>query len=136
MPRETAAENRGKAAAHLCPSLLKALHERDIDKIADKIVRLNGILDRIGSAFVRKDYGLVVYVREGQYARLPLAIRYAASYIEEDLGWEAYVHKNRDGRRGRIKEGTWCKLANQEWLPTTTPPHRPTWHEHLLSDEL
>lgn len=138
MPYEPAHARKAQWAAVITPRLIRALHENDLETATDAVTELTRLYPKV-RFYVRKDQGLIVYVREGEFKKLPTSIVHAASYIEENRGCGGHVHKNRDGETGPTgeldTEGA-LRRGSKTFTPAKIiPVVRKTWHERLGEED-
>jgi hypothetical protein len=141
MPYEPAHARKAQWAAVIVPRLVRALHENDLETATDVIRELTHMFPKV-RFYARRDRGLIVYVRDGEFRFLPASIVQGASYIEESQGCGGYVHKNRDGESGILDpesdtEGA-LRRGSRTYVPVKIVPVQPprkTWHERLGDDE-
>lgn len=137
MPRESAPESRNKFCTWLCHKLITDIHKDDFVAVGDSLVTLNRSLHLIARVYARRRSGLIVFVRQGQYRKVPMALLYTASYVEESRDCGGYVHKHRDGTHGPTDLDTENLLRRMEWEPLMGAPQGgSTWHARVLRDDL
>jgi hypothetical protein len=146
MPRQSVRDAKAQHATWLVPQMMKLFEEGQAGRAADLLVRLHKMYPD-ASFYYREKVGLFVYTnprihkRCTTFAGLPKALKFAASYAEEDSKEGILVRKNRFGLTGRIAESTQLLMINHQGLPPGAGAQEPvqlagpTWHEHLLKND-